>query len=330
MRNTTKYKHFSKNDRNELSILLKKGYSFRDIAKVLKKNPSSISREVNDNSINGVYGPDKAHHKAYVKRKYSKYQGMKIRESNWLEEYIQDKLKSKWTPEEIAGRLKHKNNNQSVISFKVIYEYFETPFGEQYKKYLPSKTWRKGKKQSERKKQAIKNRVSIHERPDIIDQRLRCGDFEGDTLGVPKTFKATLAGLVDRKSLYLSAKKIPRLKETIPVFKELINLCNPLSLTLDNGVENAKYEILNVPTYFCDSYSAWQKPLIENSFQRLRRYIPKKANLSNYSQQQISDIINNMNDTPRKTLGFRTPKEVYFQERIPSIQLSIFNLKCCT
>jgi len=330
MKNTTKYKHFSKNNRNELSILLKKGYSFRDIAKVLKKNPSSISREVKDNSVNGQYEPDKAHRKAHVRRMYSKYQGMKIRESSWLEEYVQDKLKSEWTPEEIAGRLKYKNNNQSVISFKAIYEYLETPFGEPYKKYLPSKTWRKGKKQSVRKKEAIKNRVSIHDRPDIIDQRLRCGDFEGDTLGVPKTFKATLAGLVDRKSLYLLAKKIPRLKETISAFKELINLCDPLSLTLDNGVENAKYNVLNVPTYFCDSYCSWQKPLIENSFQRLRRYVPKKANLADYSHQQISDIINNMNDTPRKTLGFKTPKEVYFQERIPSIQLSIFNLKCCT
>lgn len=302
----------------------------RDISKALKRNPSSISREIKNNIVNDQYDPDKAHRKAHVRRMYSKYQGMKIRESNWLEEYIQDNLKSNWTPEEIAGRLKCESNNQSVISFKAIYQYLETPFGEPYKKYLASKTWRKGKKQSERKREVIKNRVSIHERPDIVNQRSRCGDFEGDTLGVPKAFKATLAGLVDRKSLYLLAKKMPRLKETISAFKELINLCNPLSLTLDNGIENARYEILNVPTYFCDSYSAWQKPLIENSFQRLRRYIPKKANLSNYSQQQISDIINNMNNTPRKSLGFRTPEEVYSQERIPSIQLSIFNLKCCT
>jgi len=330
MKNTSKYTHFTKSDRNELSILLKKGYSLRNISKALKRNPSSISREVKDNSINGAYDPDKAHHRAYVKRKYSKYQGMKIRESNWLEQYIQDKLKSKWTPEEIAGRLKYENDNQSVISFKIIYKYLETPFGERYKKYLPSKTWRKRKKQSEKKKQVIENRVSVHERPDIINQRLRSGDFEGDTLGVPKSFKVTLAGLVDRKSLYLLAKKIPRLKETIPAFRELINLSNSLSLTLDNGVENAKYEVLNVPTYFCDPYSAWQKPLIENSFQRLRRYIPKKANLADYSHQEISDIINNMNNTPRKTLGFRTPREIYFQERIPSIQLLNLNLKCCT
>lgn len=324
---TAKYKHFTKNDRNELSILLKKGYSLRDIAKVLLKNPSSISREVKDNSVNGVYNPDKAQHKAYVKRKYSKYQGMKIRNNSWIEENIREKFKVGWTPEEMAGRLKYENNNQTVISFKAIYEYLETPFGESFKKYLASKTWRRRKPREV--KQIIKNRVFIDKRSEIINLRKRYGDLEGDTLGVPKTSQATLAGLVDRKSLYFLVKKISRLKEAILAFKELLNQFNPLSLTLDNGVENARYDILNVPTYFCHPYSAWEKPLIENSFQRLRRYIPKKAKLSDYSEQEISDIIDKMNNTPRKCLGFKTPREVFFQEQTPTIKLPIFNLECC-
>jgi len=205
----------------------------RDISKALKKNPSSISRELKENSVKGVYDPFKAQHKAYVKRLYSKYQGMKIRAYDWLEDYIQDKLKAGWTP-------------------------------------------------------------------------------------------------VDRKSLYFLAKKISRLRETISAFSKLLNQFNPLSLTLDNGVENARYDILNVPTYFCHPYSAWEKPLIENNFQRLRRYIPKKAKLSDYSDKQISDIINKMNNTPRKCLGFRTPKEVFFQEQVPTIKLPIFNFERCT
>ena len=82
---TTKYNHFTRSERNELSILLKKGYSYRDIAKAIKKNPSSISREVKENSVNGEYDPAKADHKAYVKRHYSKYQGMKVVENGWLE-----------------------------------------------------------------------------------------------------------------------------------------------------------------------------------------------------------------------------------------------------
>lgn len=328
------YKHFTKDERNELSILLKKGYSIRDIGKALKKNPSSISREITNNSVNRVYDPDKSHHKAYVKRLYAKYQGMKIKDDSWLEGYIQKKLKRKWTPEEIAGRLRFENNNQTVISFKAIYQYLDTPFGESHKKYLASKTWRKGKKQSENKKNIIKNRVFIDKRPDIINLRERFGDFEGDTLGSPKSSKATVAGLVDRRSLYFLGKKIFRLKETIPAFRAMLNSCNALSLTLDNGVENAKYEDLNIATYFCNPYCSWEKPYIENTFQRLRRYIPKKARVSDYSSQQISDIIDNMNNTPRKSLGFRTPKEVFPQEQIPvvqlPIQLPIFNSRCCT
>lgn len=90
----TKYNHFTRSERNELSILLKKGYSYRSISRAIKKSPSSISREVKDNSVYGRYDPEKAHHKAYLKRRYSKYQGMKIAERNWLESYVKEKLSS--------------------------------------------------------------------------------------------------------------------------------------------------------------------------------------------------------------------------------------------
>lgn len=322
-----RYTHFNKTERLEISVLLKRGYSHREIGSALGKHHSSISREIKENSVNGVYDPHKAHHKAYARRKYSKYQGMKIRENSWLEKFIQKKLKLGWTPEEIAGRLKLENNNQTVVSFKAIYKYLNTPFGETFKKYLPSKTWRKRK--AKKSKKIIENQIFIDKRPEIINQRARVGDFEGDTLGVPKKSRATLAGLVDRKSLYFLAEKISRLKETISAFERLLSLVKPLSLTLDNGPENAKYEILKVPTYFCHPYTAWEKPLIENTFQRLRRYIPKKANLSDYSDEEISDIIEKMNNTPRKCLGWRTPKEVFSQERSIPL-LPIFNLECRT
>ena len=180
------------------------------------------------------------------------------------------------------------------------------------------------------KREIIKNRVFIDHRPDIINQRKRLRDFEGDTLGVPRSSTATLAGAVDRASRYFLSKKIFRLKEAMTAFKEMFKPHSPLSLTLDNGPENARYAELDIPTFFCHPYSAWEKPTIENTFQRLRRYIPKKANLGNYSDEQISAIVDKMNNTPRKCLGFKTPKEVFFQQ---SIQLQIpflqFN-ECCT
>ena len=163
----------------------------------------------------------------------------------------------------------------------------------------------------------------------MINQRLRCGDFEADTLGVPRSSRETLAGAVDRKSRLFLAKKITGLRETIPALSELINSYQPLSLTLDNGFENARYNTLNIPTFFCHPFSAWEKPSIENTFQRLRRYIPKKSRLVRYSDEKISAIIEKMNKTPRKCLGWKTPEEVFYQEKQP-VQLKIINLKCCT
>ena len=135
-----RYTHFSKTERLELSILLKKGYSLRAIAGELRKNPSSVSREIKDNSVNGEYDPHKADHKAYVKRKYSKYQGMKVNENRLLEEYIRRGLQQYWTPEEIAGRLELEHG-RSVISFTSIYKWLYSAYGQPLCVYLPSKQY---------------------------------------------------------------------------------------------------------------------------------------------------------------------------------------------
>jgi len=305
------YTHFSKIERMELSILLKKGYAQKDIGVSLCKSPSSVSREITRNSVYGEYDPHKAHHKAYVKRKYSKYQGMKVRENVFLENYVWDKLRRFWSPEQVAGTL-NADYGKSVISHMAIYKYVYSIYGQRLVKYL---TYGRPRKRRERKKRhIIKNRVFIDQRPEIINERLRFGDFEGDTLGVPKTSGETLAGLVERKSRYFLAQKT-KLKYTMETFKELLPPA-PFnnSLTLDGGGENARYQTLGIATYFCHPYSSWEKGSIENSFQRLRRFIPKKSNLEDYSEKEITVIISIMNNTPRKCLSYRTPKEVFEQE----------------
>ena len=102
-----KFKHITKVERSEISILFRKGYSLRDIAKTLKRNVSSISREIKYNTTNEGYSPAKANHKAYVKRKYSKYQGMKVVENLSLRTYIEEYIREDWSPEEISGRIKN-------------------------------------------------------------------------------------------------------------------------------------------------------------------------------------------------------------------------------
>ncbi len=203
-----KYKHLSQDDRNELSILVKKGYSLRAIAQVLRRSPSSLSRELKRNK--GRYDPREAQKRASHKKKYASWQYKKIRRYPWIEEYVLEKLQSGWSPEKIAGRLRIELG-ESVVSFKTIYNYLDSHWGWKYRKHLRhKKPW--SKRLSKKKREHIKNRVFIEDRPEIVNRGKRFGDWEGDTMGKPRTGKETLVVLVDRKSRYLLAKKIKRLK----------------------------------------------------------------------------------------------------------------------
>ncbi|EKD49538.1 MAG: transposase [uncultured bacterium] len=132
-------------------------------------------------------------------------------------------------------------------------------------------------------------------------------------MGHTKHENETLVGTVERKSLYLIGCKVPKLKYSMDGLKNVLSPHQKIvkSITLDNGVENVRYEELNVKTFFCHPYSSWQKPIIENTFGRLKRFIPKRASLANYSEEQISAIIEMMNNTPRKKLDHQTPTEVF-------------------
>ncbi len=321
-----KYTHFSKSDRLELSILLNRGYSFRNIEKCLKKDHSSISREIRNNSVNGRYDPGKAQIKATIKRAMSKYQGMKIKGDADLENYVVDKIKRFWSPEEIAGRIKNIETDIQYVSAPSIYKYLYSRHGQYLHAYLFSGRWRQRKRYKIKgpKKPKIPNRISIEARPAIVSQRGRFGDFEGDTLGRIRTDKEVVAGLVERLSRYVLLGKEPGLKYAVDGFRKQLSPYQSLaeSLTLDNGTENARYEELNINTFFCHPYCSCEKATMENSFGRLRRFIPKGASLRNYSNEDIARFAELMNDTPRKCLNYRTPKEV-FEEQLILKKLSL-------
>ena len=318
------YNHFTKDDRNELAILLKKGYFQKEIAKTLGKDPSSISREISRNSVNGIYDPKKAQIKSKVKRSKSQYQCMKIVKYPELADYIEIHLKNNhWTPEEIAGRWNNEkhmgaNGKKLIISAPTIYKYLYSGRGQHLCRYLCSRryTKRKRKDGGKAKRQIIPNRISIDERPDIVGERVEFGHWEGDTLGKIKTDSETVVGLCERMSRFILIDKVPMLKYSMDGFKALLNPHHDAfkSLTLDNGVENVRYEELNIDTYFCHPYSSWEKGSIENLFKRLRRFIPKKASLKNYSRKDIIGFAEIMNNTPRKCLNWKTPREVFEEQ----------------
>ncbi len=248
---------------------------------------------------------------------------------------VKEKMENGWTPEEIAERIKTENGNKQVVSFKLIYNWLDTPFGEPHRKYLASKQsrWRRRRVG---KKVIIKDRVFIENRPAVINKRRRLKDFEADVLGSLKSEKARIAGVVDRKAKYLNLKKVPRLREAVIAYNRMLKAGNARSCTIDNGPENASWKRLRIPTYFCQPYHPFEKGTIENTFQRLRRFIPKKSRLSCYSDNDISIIVDKMNNAPRKCLNWKTPNEVFFNLPIAQtfdnfnyLSKPSLNMKCC-
>ncbi|MDP3795206.1 MAG: IS30 family transposase [bacterium] len=307
------YTHFSKSERLELSILREKGYSVRAIANAMMRNPSSVSREIRRNryGYTSRYDARNADHKAYRRRKYSKYQGMKINEDAGLEQYVVTGLKRYWSPQSIAGRLRRQTDGAVTIKADTIYKWIYSPYGQPYAQYLKSKRShcrrRKGVKCA---RVLIKNRTSIEDRPDEVNTRSTFGHWEGDTMGRPKSASAaTLVVVRERTSRVLRAVRVRRLKYAIEGFRALLD-AHAQSLTLDNGVENQRHEELGVPTYFCHPYSSWEKGSVEQGIGALRQFIPKRADLKDYTPERIRAILEILNNRPMKCLDYQTPNEV--------------------
>lgn len=251
---------------------------------------------------------------------------MKIRKCRFLENYLHEKIKLGWSPERIAGRLQLETGTS--ITFKSIYKYIcNNPFGYGLRIYLKYQGKPKRDEKNSQWGETIKNRVFVDQRPEIINQKLRYGDFEADTMGRNKEASSqTLVVARERKSRFLLAKKVSRLKYSMEGLKEILSSLPVKSITLDNGRENARYHKLGIKSYFCHPYSSWQKGSVENGIGLIREYIPKKSDLADYSETHISAIIDRINNIPMKCLKYHTPKEVFYGR-----YLSKFNKeRCCT
>jgi transposase, IS30 family len=316
-----KYTHYTKAERLELSILLRKGYSKREIGISLVRSHSSIVREVKKNSTNGEYDPHKAQLKYKAKRRFSKYQGMKIVGCTELESYVKKSLQRGRTPEQIAGRLKEVDKHLPYVSRQGIYKWLYSAYGQSYCQYLPSKQYRKKRRKSKKtKREMIPNRVSIHKRPLAANERLEFGHFEADTVVSGKKYgSVSLNVVVERKSRFVKLKKLSNLKPSTTnraLKRSFKSFSEIKSLTLDNGIENKWHEQLKLLTFFCDSYASWQKGAVENVNLRIRRFIPKGAPIADYTDSQIQKIEDWLNHTPRKCLNYKTPYEIMSQENL--------------
>ena len=312
-----KYTHFSKEERAELSILKKKGYSLRSIAQAMGKSHSSLSRELRRNHVRGRYDPKKAHHKAYVKRKYSKYQGMKVVSNSEIQNFVKEKMEIHgWSPENIAGRF-NSEKGQKLLGKDAIYKYLYSSRGQYLCPHLKYKRYGKRRRRLNTKSipaRHIPNRISIDLRPQEINERTTFGHFEADTMGRPRSTSAqTLVVMRERLSRKLFGIKVKQLKHTIEGFQKIIEPIPVASITFDNGVENIRYQELGIPSYFCNPYHSWEKGSVEQGIGLIREYIPKKADLKYFSQEKIDAILERINNTPMKCLNYKTPNEIYSQ-----------------
>ncbi|MFA5169355.1 MAG: IS30 family transposase [Candidatus Paceibacterota bacterium] len=308
-----KYKHLSQEERDRIQALFSSGHLQKEIAEVIGRDEGTISRELNKGSMkNGAYKAEYAHHKAYLRKKYARYQGKKINENEELKVFIIKGLILDWNPDEISGRMKEQKLPY-YASKTAIYEWLYSIHGQLYCPLLPSKQYRKKKRKKKKtKKEMIPNRVGIEEKP--FDFGLKSGDMETDTIvsGKKTGSTAALTGVKDVFSKLIGLRKICSLKPALneKAIDDILLPLNTRCLVRDNGIENRNHEQALVPSFFCHPYSSYEKPHIENANKELRKYFPKGCDLNDYSQEDVSLVEWLLNNKPRKILGYKTPYEV--------------------
>ena len=252
-----------------MEALLATGHKQIEIARILRVDKGTVSREMKRRLRIGRYDASAAQMKANVKRSNSKYQGMKIEKLPLVRDYIINQLKDHRSPDEIAGHLKRMKMEPRICT-NAVYKWLYSSYGNAYAKYLCTKRHRrKPRKQDQIKRVMIFNAVSIDERFLGATNKTRYRHFDGDTLVSPKKSRSTasIAVAVERKINFIVGTKIPNLKpaEMTSAVKQIRDRVHMKSLTLDRGIENRSHESWGVPAFFADPHSPWQKPHVENN-----------------------------------------------------------------
>ena len=319
------YKHFNTIERKCLQQFLSEGLSFRQIADLLERSPSSISREVNRNKAK--YKPHgkvdnkywyhhwRAHNLYTRRRREQKHFALNPNTPEW--DFIVSHLKQYWTPEQICGRWELLCPNSKKLCVSTIYRAIKA-------KRLPEITAkehlrRRGKRQCSKNSNfnTIHPDRIIPQWIDAIKERSRIGDWEGDTVygGVGKGLLVTL---VDRKTRFLCAGIISSRssEETRKMIEKLLNDKPVKSISLDNGSEFSEFKTLesnlNTEVYFAEPHKPWQRGTNENTNDILRFFFPKGYNFHSLDNETLQNVVLSINLRPRKCLGWLSPFEVFF------------------
>ena len=317
------YTHFTLEERKYLQQLLSEGYSFRKIAKILERSPSTISREVNRNKAkyrphrkpDNKYWYNHWHaYKCYIRRRREQVRAALPPETKeW--NYIVEGLKQYWSPETICGRWNEEFPERKPLCVSTIYRYIK--LGKFKEITVKQHLRRRGKFMLPRN--ACYNSIQpdriIPEWPDEIRNRIRIGDWEGDTVygGVGK---GLLVSLVDRKSRYLRIGFLAKRSaaDTRLVIEKLLHGLPVKSVSLDNGSEFSEFrkleEQLHTLVYFAEPHKPWQRGTNENTNDIIRFFFPKGFDFRTITDRDIQIVEDLINNRPRKCLGWKTPAEI--------------------
>lgn len=306
-------------DRKVIEVLLRRDCTQKEISKELGVHPSTISREIKRNGGRKQYIAKLAQVN-YEARRYRTRKLPKIR-AIATKDYILDKLQKGWSPEQIAGRMRLEDREDRVCH-ETIYTFIYSYTGATKRKWYSYLRYgrKQRKKQNGRSKHRSKipNRVSIHERPPVVKHRSEYGHWEGDSVIYPNRY--TIHTMNELKTGIVSFRKLrsKSAKLTAEAMTDITQEYGALTITVDNGSEFTNHQAVTkntgVPVYFCDPYSSWQRGSNENSNMLLRGFLPKRHNISKLSQEELDLIAAELNNRPRKRLGYRTPNEVYLDE----------------
>ena len=321
MRMGKKHNKLTAEERENLVIWLHQGKSKREIARRLGRSDSTVRDELKRNSLGIQYIAVYAQRKAEKRVVRSRVRHPLKNKSVYS--YVLKKLRCGWSPEQISGRLKLKKPKSShwKIHHETIYRFIYAEENKEKRlwEYLPRKQKRRRKKTGRScQKVRIPDRVSIHLRPEEVENRQIFGHWEGDSI-VGKNHHGGLHTQIERKTRYTMAGLISsfRAEETAQkaaeMFDELPEQAKK-STTVDNGKEFTNHKNFGLSVFFADPYSSWQRGTNENTNGLIRRYLPKKTDLTKVTAEELDDIIQEINDRPRKCLGFYNPREMFENE----------------
>lgn len=308
------YTQLTREERYQISALKTAGHNQIDIAKVIGRHKSTISRELARNSGLRGYRPKQANSFAESRRPAKSIP--RISSESWSR--IELLLREDWSPEQVSRWLR--NEESIFVSPEWIYQYIlqDKQSGGDLHNHLRCQKQRKKRYGAPDRRGQIKGRISIDERPDVVSQRSRIGDWEADTV-IGKQGGAVLVTLVERKTRWSTIGKAPN--RTAQEVKTVILEClQPLAsmvqtLTYDNGKEFAQHQEiskeLHCSGYFAHPYHSWERGLNENTNGLIRQFFPKGKDLSEVTDSAVQAVMNKLNNRPRKCLGFKTPNQVF-------------------